>query len=349
LPRSDSGRLRGRVVRADRLAPLEIAHWDDLCMRHSHLHSPFLSPHYCLAVARCLPRVYVCVIEGDAGTRAFLPFQFRTPVHEGLGSAERVGEEMTDYFGLVAPPEFRVKSDALLRLCGLHYLQFSHLDETQLAYGLTGEQPEPGYQVRIGNPQEYWDELRKEHKNFVKNVERGMRQVESHFGPIRFTLVESDWRSPLEHLVAFKTRQYLESGRFDLFATKWKRRLLDRLGGLEPPTCSGIMSTLFAGETWLASHFGLRSTTILHYWFPVYNAQLSRFGPGHLLLKKLLDSLKALGVGVMDYGAGTDFYKSQSANRTHSYFRGAWRRAGFRSDLCRATESVRWRMARAFP
>jgi len=36
--------------------------------------------------------------------------------------------------------------------------------------------------------------------------------------------------------------------------------ILRRLADAADPACSGLLSTLYAGDTWLAGHFGLRCT-----------------------------------------------------------------------------------------
>jgi len=337
--------FRGRVVPAGRLTKEEIATWDSFCRQYSDLTNAFLSPHYCLSVAACRPDVYVGVIEKDQEIVGFFPFQFRTRAHAVLGFAERVGEEMTDYFGLVARPDLRLESTSLLRLVDVQYLSFTHLEETQLRYGLAGAAPEIGHQMKIKDPMTYWQELRTTHKKFVANADRGWRQIESQLGPLKFT-PEADRQTELTRLIDCKSQQYNKSGRPDLFTTTWKKNLLHRLAGLGEGTCSGMLSTLYAGDTWVASHFGIRCQDVLHYWFPVYNPELQRFGPGRLLIKAFIDASENLGIHVIDRGAGTAPHKAECSNHTHTYYRGIWRRAGVRSSLARVAESARWRMER---
>ncbi|HEY7338272.1 MAG TPA: GNAT family N-acetyltransferase [Bryobacteraceae bacterium] len=341
------GELRGRTISATALSAAEIVAWDALCREVPQLSSPFLSPHYALAVAAVRPHVYVCVLTRAARPVGFLPFQFRTAVHRLLRSAERVGEEMTDYFGLIAQPGLKLDASWLLRLSGLQVLNFSHLDETQAEWGLSGEEPEAGYLMRLDEPEPYWQMLRRTHKEFVTNTERRARQVEKECGPLRFTADERNWREPLDNLLRYKARQYAATGRSDLFAVGWKRALVEKLAAMREETCAGMLSTLHAGETWLASHFGLRCGGVLHYWFPVYNPEFSRFGPGRLLIKALIDHSRQMNLRLIDHGGGEARYKQECSNSAHTYYRGVWQRAGVRSLLGRAAESARWRMERA--
>jgi CelD/BcsL family acetyltransferase involved in cellulose biosynthesis len=338
------GELGSRVIPAKDLGAADVEAWDALCSAMPRPGSPFLSPHYTLAVASVRPHVYVCVIERGGRPVSFLPFQFRTRLHRLLRSAERVGEEMTDYFGLVAQPELRIGERTLLRLSGLNVLGFSHMASEQLDYGLSGEEPETGYLMCLEGPEPYWELLRRTHKKFVANTERGQRQVERELGPVRFTAAESEWGAPLDNLLKHKTRQYAATGRSDLFSVGWKRRLVETLAACREETCAGMLSTLYAGDEWLASHFGMRCGGTLHYWFPVYNPDVSRFGPGRLLLKALIENCGETGITAIDPGAGEALYKRECSNTTRTYYKGVWQGAGLRPLLARAAESARWRM-----
>jgi CelD/BcsL family acetyltransferase involved in cellulose biosynthesis len=276
----------------------------------------------------------------------FLPFQFHNAWRRLLGAAERVGEEMTDYFGLVAEPGVMLDPQTLLRLSALESLHFTHLDETQLQYGLSGEKPEAGFQMRLDQAPSYWDLLRRTHKEFVTNTERRQRQVEAQLGPLRFTPRERDWQAPLRELMEYKGRQYQNSGRQNLFDCAWKRRLMEVLAASQAGSCSGVLSTLHAGDTWLGSHFGLYGNGVLHYWFPVYNPDFSRFGPGRLLIKALIDRAPEMGIRMIDHGGGDARYKRECSNAVHTYYRGAWHTGGLRSFAGRAAEAAKWRLER---
>jgi CelD/BcsL family acetyltransferase involved in cellulose biosynthesis len=336
--------MQGRVIPASELSAKEIEVWDGLCRKNAALRSPFLTPHYIRALAAVAPHVFVCVLMRAGELVGFLPFQFRTRFHRFLRTAGMPGQEMTDYFGLIAEPGLTIDEQCLLKLAKLHILTFSHLDETQLAYGLAGKSPEQGYLMRLDLEGSYWQMLRRTHKEFALNTERRQRQAERELGPLRFTAMASQWRAELANLLTYKERQYRETGKGNPFAVTWKRQLLEKLAASREPTCTGMLSTLYAGDTWLASHFGLRGGGILHYWFPVYNPELSRYGPGRLLLKALIDNARETNLTLIDHGAGEARYKTECSNGSHRYYRGAWRAAGLGAWLGRAAESARWRM-----
>src|SRR5215467_4904938 len=142
--RRESPSLAGRVIPAPQIGSREAARWEELRAASTCLSSPFLSSRYVRAVATVRPHVYVCVLTQGSRIVGFLPFQFRNLLHRTLRTAERVGEEMTDYFGLIAEPGLRTDVQELLRLAGLNSLYFTHLDQSQLDFGLEGEKPDVG-------------------------------------------------------------------------------------------------------------------------------------------------------------------------------------------------------------
>jgi CelD/BcsL family acetyltransferase involved in cellulose biosynthesis len=337
--------LTSRVVSGGDLSEPEVQAWDALCKSHPHLCTPFLSAHYTRAVAAVRPDVYVCVIERRSVPVGFFSFQFANPLYRGLRAAERVGEEMTDRFGVVAAAGFRLDPLTLLRLADLQHVNFTHLDEWQIAAGLEGQRPEIGYMMHFDSGKAYWNELRCSKRKYVSETERKERQLQTDYGQLRFCWSESDWREPLRSLIERKSEQYVRTGKDDWLAVPWKQRLLEVLADLDAETCGGVLSTLYAGNTWVASHFGLRCCGVLHYWFPVYNNELSRYGPGHLLRRALITSATENGIHTIDHGLGDALHKRVCTNGVQTYYRGAWFRPGIRSFFCRAAYSAQWRWA----
>ena len=340
------GMLTSRVVRGQDLSPSDIQAWDALCKSWPHLRTPFFSPHYARAVAAVRPGVYICVLQRGSAPVGFFPFQFANPLYRALGAAERVGEEMTDHFGLIAEPDLRVDAQSLLKLAGLHHVDFTHLDESQLTFGLEGERPQIGYVMHFDSGGNYWEELRRSNRKYVSETERKERQLQGKCGPLRFCWSETDWREPLRVIIRRKSEQYVRTGKDDWLATQWKQRLLEVLASSDAETCRGVLSTLYAGDTWVASHFGLRCCGVLHYWFPVYNTELGQYGPGHLLRRALIAGATEHGIHTVDHGLGDALHKRVCTNAVQTYYRGAWFTPGAAAVFCRAAYSARWRWAR---
>jgi CelD/BcsL family acetyltransferase involved in cellulose biosynthesis len=327
--------------------PAEIVEtWRRIQRSHTHLHSAFFSYEYAYAVATVRPDVYVCLIEKNGEVAGLLPFQFETPIHRRLGAAERVGGELTDYFGLIAEPSLQIKPEQLLRLAGLNHFYFTHLNEPQLRHGLEAERAEVGLLIDVGGtPGDYWDRLRAQDKKFVQDTERRARKLEADYGPLRFQLDDPDTSSALEHLIDQKRQQYRTTNVDDSLKLMWRRALLRRLTQSDLRIFRAKLSTLFAGDTWVASQLSLRGVGVLHNWFPVYNRCLSHYAPGRLLLKHIACAAPAEGIFTIDRGVGDTQAKRDFATREQLLYRGVWHRPNIQSLIYRAACSLSWRLA----
>jgi len=338
---------RARVCAPDALTPAELASWARLNAGIAHLSSPFLSAHYARAAAAAGMPVRVCVISQADRAVGFLPFQAAGRIEGLLGSAEPAGAEMTDYFGLVAEPECRIAPADLLRLAGLNHLNFSHLDESQLAYGLQGEQPRVGLRIRLDrNAAEPLAALLADNPKYRKDSERRARQLAKEVGAPEFVLDVTDQREALlERLIEHKRAQYRRTGAFDALAAPERQRLLHQLLSAHEPGCRSMLSTLSAGGEWVAMHYGLLGSNNLQYWLPVYNPEMSKYAPGRLLIHSIIEASRQAGIHLIDRGEGDTPSKRELANEEHRYLRGAWHHRSVASFLCRGLLSVKWRLA----
>lgn len=342
---------RADVVRGNAVPSDVVQRWRAITAEDPLFESPFYSVDFVQAVAQVHPDVRVAVLRQGQEMRGFLPFQFTGRWGRFLGAAERVGGGMSDYFGLIAAPGARLHPKELLRLCRLTSLEFSHLDETQTRLGLHGKQPEVGHRVRLstGGATAYWAGLRKTDKRFVADSERCLRKLAEAHGPLRFEFMASDIGVELARLIETKRAQYRRTGVGDPLATGWCEDLLRVLAANDSSDCQGILSTLYSGDTWVASHFGLRNNRVLHYWFPVYNLDMKAFSPGRLLLKAMIEAADAVSIRSIDFGAGDQPAKREFSNENHTYFRDVWSVPGPRSLCFRAIQSVGWRLAARSP
>jgi len=337
--------LRGRVVTPRELGSRERSQWQALCDGDPVLANPFYCVQFSEAVADCGVDVRLCMIERDGRAVGFFPFQFRSALTRWLGAAERVGEEMSDYCGLVAEPDFKIDARSLLHLSQLSSFSFSHLDETQTRHGLLGERPEIGLLSRMEQGGvAYWQEICARDTVLARDTRRRTRGLTEKLGPLRFEFRELNPHAALERLIDAKREQYARTKAPDALAEAWKHKLLHRLADMNEPGFAGVLSTLYAGETWLASHFGIRSRTVLHHWFPVYNADMSRYAPGRLLNQCLVEAADTHSFSVIDFGAGDSTAKRDFANASHNFTRGRWQRPGPRSLGFGLAMSAKWRL-----
>jgi CelD/BcsL family acetyltransferase involved in cellulose biosynthesis len=339
-----SDRFTAEVVSPGSLSPRDKELWREFL---APAPLAFLSYAYTDSIASCVPLVRVCRIMQNGRTVAFFPFQYRSIVHAVAGIGERLGGELSDYFGLVAEPGFRIEAKALLRLSGLRSLFFTHLDESQRDKGLVGDKKEVGHRIDFPQGGEvFWEEKGRTDKKFVSDTERRERNLVREYGSMSFVYSETDAAGPLDRLIAQKRAQYHRTRVEDALSGNRTRTILNALCHSRDPQCSGIVSTLHVGETWVASHFGLRSGSTLHYWFPVYNPALKAYAPGRILLKQIIQCSQLYGLERIDRGAGDSVAKRDFATAQNFFSTGLWQQPGIVAAAHRVGLGAGWRIAR---
>ncbi|MHB1206368.1 MAG: GNAT family N-acetyltransferase [Rhodospirillaceae bacterium] len=335
------------VVPARDLPAGDITAWRSIIATNSPaLDSPFFSPDFTLAAAQAHDDVYVAAIRDRGLPLAYLPFQFAGPWQRRAGAAERVGGHLSDFFGVIAGPDLQFAPADLLQLTRLNAFTFSHLCADQ-AETLGSEKPEQGSRANMGTDwQAYWAARCVSEKAFAADTERSRRKIAETLGELRFTFDDRD-PAAFDHLIAAKRVQYKKTGVADALEQPWTRMLLGTLARSRAIHCTGVVSTLYAGDTWVASHFGISSPRTLHYWFPVYNPELSRFSPGRLLLRALLEAAAGRRIATVDFGAGDAAYKRKFATESYKVFRGDWYKPGLTSFGYRMAQSLTWRLKAA--
>jgi CelD/BcsL family acetyltransferase involved in cellulose biosynthesis len=279
-------------------------------------------------------------------TVAFFPFQYRSRVHAAIGIGQCLGGEISDYFGLIAEAGFHIEVADLLRLSGLKSIFFTQLDENRQSDGLIGARREVGHLIDFPyGGRSFWEEKQRNDKKFVSDTERRERNLGRDIGLLSFEYCADDKESALEKVIAEKRAQYHRTGVKDALSEKRVRAMLHTLCQTRDPQCSGVVSTLYAGTTWVASHFGLRSGSTLHYWFPVYNPALRAFAPGRILLKQIILASQFSGLVRIDRGAGDSGAKRDLSTSRHFFCSGLWQRPGAIAMAHRVGFAIEWRLA----
>jgi CelD/BcsL family acetyltransferase involved in cellulose biosynthesis len=143
-------------------------------------------------------------------------------------------------------------------------------------------------------------------------LQRKARKLEREVGDVGFVAHRVD-RSVLEYVIRMKSRQCRRTGSFDFLGELgWTVPLLERIVETDVPGFSGMLSVLYAGGKIAAAHLGMRSESVLHWWFPVYDPEsdLARYSPGGLLLMMLAEHGASVGLRALDLGKGEDSYKA---------------------------------------
>lgn len=308
----------------DRLTPAERSAWAQLLHDGATSRWAFLSPTYAGAVNATIGPVDVLLCwEGDA-LAAVMPLQRAAGWMGRFGLREPVGREMSDYFGLLARTGVSLDWAALLKAADVPCLYFTHLDESQAAHGLVGNEPRKGLRTRIhpDGGDAHWAWLRTQDKKLVSDTERRERKLVSEHGALDFKMQSVAPAQDLRTLVALKNAQYKRTGHDGgALLNPANARLLEQLLASGDPDCLPRLSVLRCGGRFVAGHFGLQCGPLLHYWFPVYDTRFSAYSPGRILYRHILSHAGPEGISCIDRGEGDSMAKRDFANEEHHFFK----------------------------
>jgi len=292
------------VVRPGDLGTAERARWRELQKADPALDNPFLSLEFALAMDRLRDYVRVAVIE-DAGTVVgFFPYE-----RHSFGIGKPLGGFLTTCHGLIAQPDLKIDAKAMLRACKLSVFDFDHMVAGQPTFAPfeTDVRPAPimdltaGFDTWIG-------QVKLNSPKNLKTVRYKERKLARDQGELRFEWASTD-DDVLSTLLAWKSDQYRRTGRVDRFAQPWIVELIALMHAERSNDFSGVLTMLYAGDSPVAGHFGLRTATTLVGWFPAYDTEFARYSPGIVHHLQMADAAAKAGIHQVDMGKGGKEYK----------------------------------------
>lgn len=294
------------VVRPDELGPAELTAWRQFQKDQPELQNPFLAPEFTLAVARQRPAARVAVLEESDGIAGFFPFEVRNRV---IGVP--IGFGISDCQGLVFRNGFEWDAKELLKACRLPVWEFDHLMAAQFSEYHTSRTPSP--LMNIGDGYHAYVENRNNAGDVVKQTLRKQRKMVREVGDERFVWDDRD-PAALAALREWKSAQYQRTQQYDRFTTPWISGVLEELQASASDDCRAVVSTVYAGDRPVAAHLGLRSQSVLAYWFPSYDQDLSKYSAGILLCLRMAEAGAADGIRQIDLGKSEALYKTRLMN-----------------------------------
>lgn len=289
------------VLRGRDLSPEHLQAWSDILTANSALESPFFRPDFTMALSHQHDSVFVGVIHDTAASPvAFFPFQLVRP---GVGR----NLQMCDYQALVAAPGVRINAAQLIRACGLRILEFDHMIASEANFRTFHSHvaESPAMDISLGYDA-YKHSLSPEGQRHLAKAATSARKVTREIGPLSLVSNSTD---PLlmQTMHQWRARKYGP-------IPEYCHRTLETIRTANSPAFSGMLSALYAGNTLLAVHFGVRCGSVLHWWFPAYNPEMQQFAPGILLLLRMAEASGALGIAKIDLGKGMQDYKRRFHN-----------------------------------
>lgn len=306
------------MVTPGELGAPEIARWAELQSSDPAFASPFLRPEMAVAIGRHWPDTRVAVLSDGATLVGFLPF------HRGrLGVGRALGLGLTDWQGAVLAPGVPWDAAQLRRATGLSVFAFDHLVPSQAS--TLGARSLVDHDSPVMDLAEGWDAwiARRAGSGRIKKALYHGRRLGRQVGSVDAELDSATPDTDLDQLMAWKSAQYVRTGRRDRFAQPSVRALVSELAAAAEPGFTGHLSTLRVDGRLVAVCLALRSHGTLAHWFPAYDTDLHRYQPGLVQLLEMVRLAAADGVTTFDLGAGEHDYKDSFRDRSLTVTSGA--------------------------
>lgn len=224
-----------------------------------------------------------------------------------------MGGRLSDYQGLIVSPGQDLKIESLMNGCRLKVWHFDHL--------LAGQKIFERYHGRMatspiidisGGFNNYLKEKKELGSKNVAKLQRQARKFEREIGLLRLAIYSNSAKA-FSQVIEWKRAQCRRTGGADFLDWGWTTDMLEQIWHKRKEMFAGMLSVLYCEDNIVAAHFGMRSKSVFHWWFPTYNMHYSKYSPGGILLLKLVEALTGEGINYIDLGKGDDFYKPRFA------------------------------------
>lgn len=300
-----------QTVPIEALSPADIAAWSAIQADVPGLSSPLFSPGFTKVVARHRPDTRVSVMRDAEGAAiAFLPHQRRP---DGLGRP--LGAPFGDYQAIVTRDLEQFDSAGFLSAAGFTAFAFTGLTHALGSGADTGMSSVDSYQIILSEkPGDYLESLRAASPKRYKNWRRLAHKTEREVGPISLRAPDRD-PAILHQLLNWKAGQMVRTGVTNVLRPAWVRAMMDELLLTTDGDFSGLMITLWAGDSLMGGHFGVRLGGVYHPWMAAINPQHQALSPGQTYLLQAIGAMDDLGLHTYDLGTGHAHYKAPFCNR----------------------------------
>ena len=281
--------------------------WSNFQAADPSLASPYFSFGYFEAVEAVRPGLKVFRFFENERPAAYWPFR-KGP----FGTARPVAGTMDDLHGIIAHPTVKLdlQSADVRRHIGGY--AFSAIPFQHCRHGLSGQMGDGNQVMDLQAGFEAW---RADRAAYSANFRRAWRKADALLSA-ESTTVRHDVIDPksFQRLIELKQDAYARAGHFDIFQLSWTRNFLEHLLQSGDNNARAILSTLSIEGTVAAIVLCMRSNSVLHYWFPAYEAKYAKHKPGMALLFSLAKWAALEGMGELHLGLGNDQYKRQMAS-----------------------------------
>lgn len=269
---------------------------------------PFFDPLYAKLVSDVREDVrFAVAFENDT------PVGF-WPLHRRPGAwARPIGGPFSDWHGPVLSRDTDLTPHRFLRGVGLlgmssyGWLPQDPSSEQRLVFsGANMSDVSQGWDSFIGNQTERWPKHFKKMRRLGRNLERDFSEVEFRFDDV------SD--VTFERLMTLKREQFHRTGRHDVLAPLWSRRLMDRLRRTSGRRFRLRLCSMYFDGTHAASELVMQSDKVVHGWITAFEPEFSQYSAGNFIVQHMLERMAQSGPAIYDAGPGLDHYKRHYSN-----------------------------------
>lgn len=313
--------MKFRLISVKELDAPIVARWAELRSQSIIYDSPYYSPAFTTIIANARDDVRILLVEDAGVVVGIWPFHVLSSFR-----AVSVGDFLADYQGPVCDASLELHIADALSAMQCRYFSFNHMPSGLgefSQYAWTHSQSHildltRGFDVYAQRLTEMRD------ASLLKKVATNERKLSKKFGELRFEL-QSSSNTDFAALIAGKRDQFQRTvgAEHDIFRLDWVRQVMDQIRAANTLDFAGMLSTLYAGDTLIAAHFGMRSDKVMHYWFPWYHTDFAEHSPGLILLAQCARHAAQTGITTIDLGRGDQPYKLRFATGANQLCEGA--------------------------
>jgi CelD/BcsL family acetyltransferase involved in cellulose biosynthesis len=324
------------------LSAADVALWRSLAASQVGFANPLMGPDFAQAVGKVREDARVAVVHRGGETLGFLAYHRRPG-----GLARPIGSPLSDYHGLVSRPDAGLKADDVLRAAGVSVFRYTGLIDPHGVFPAAPESDRTAYLIDLTgtSAEAYLEAVRVESPKKIKNYRRLDHKLDREAGPLRLVAGDTS-REAFNQLIDWKREQLARTGGHDFLRADWTRELMADLFVQRDGELRGLMINLYAGDTLVSGHFGIRQGAVYHPWIASTNPAHAAWSPGQIFFLRAIAAMPELGLTRYDLGPGHDHYKRAYGLNTATIGEGAATAASIGGRMAHSMESV-WSLAGA--
>jgi CelD/BcsL family acetyltransferase involved in cellulose biosynthesis len=289
------------IVRARALGDGDVAAWSAIQQAQPAFRSPLLSPHFARAVGRVRDDARVAVVRKNGTAVAFFAFHKRPG-----GFGRPLAAPFSDYHGVVSSPDSGLQAGQIIGLAGLKAFRHNGLIDPHGLFPATDDAVE-AFAIELNEtPDAYLEAVRAASPKKFKNYRRLAHRL-AEVGPL--TMRADTSQAAFDDVMAWKSAQFVRTGIQDVLRPAWVAELMQSLFETREGPMTGLLLSLYAGNTFVGGHFGVRENGVYHPWIASMSPEMATYSPGQTFLDQAIRAMPELGLDVYDLGVGHDHYK----------------------------------------